>query len=137
MPTGYLPVGDNIAHLNPLGGQGMSVAAVHAEILRDKLTTRAEDGSGLRGLSEEFVRDAVAASSAAWRIVTMRDLQHPSTKGKRPDNFERMRKIMRGIDRLVFEDADIHHLTLKVRNMIADPDDLRTSEIVERALASA
>ena len=137
MPEGYLPVGDNIAHLNPLGGQGMSVAAVHAEILRERLTARTDNGSGLEGFSKEFVRDAVNASAAAWRIVTMRDLQHPSTKGKRPENFEEMRNIMRGIDRLVLEDADIHHLTLKVRNMIAEPSVLRAPEMVERALAVA
>ena len=83
------------------------------------------------------MRDAVAESAAAWRIMTMRDLQHPATKGKRPDNFDQVRRIMRGIERLAFEDAEIHHLTLKVRDMVADSGDLRTPEIIERALAVA
>ena len=137
MPAGYFPVGDNIAHLNPLGGQGMSVAAVHAEILADRLSARAGNGAGLDGFAEEFVRDAVAESAAAWRIMTMRDLQNPATKGKRPENFDEIRRIMRGIEKLAFEDAEIHHLTLKVRNMVADPGALRTPEIIERALAAA
>lgn len=137
MPSGYFPVGDNIAHLNPLGGQGMSVAAVHAEILHDRLTARAENGTGLEGFAEEFAGDAVAASAAAWRIMTMRDLRNPATRGPRPENFEQLRKIMRGLERLAFEDAEIHHLTLKVRNMVADPSELGTPEIIERALAAA
>ena len=136
-PTGYFPVGDLIAHLNPMGGQGMSVAALHADIIRNLLTERVQKGTTLEDITKTFAKEAVAVSSEAWRIFTMRDLQHPSTKGKRPENFDQIRKIMRGIDKLVYEDSDIHHLTLKVRNMLAEPSALRSPEIVERALAVA
>jgi 2-polyprenyl-6-methoxyphenol hydroxylase-like FAD-dependent oxidoreductase len=137
LPAGYLPVGDLIAHLNPMGGQGMSVAALHADLIRALLTERVNDGLSLNDLSRRFAEKAVAISSEAWRIFAMRDLQHPSTKGKRPDNFDQIKKIMRGIDRLIYDDPDIHHLTLKVRNMLAEPSTLRAPEIVKRALAIA
>ena len=63
LPGGYIPVGDVVAHLNPLGGQGMSVAAVHADILRKHLEMRAEKRTGPEEFSQAFVEEAVAVSA--------------------------------------------------------------------------
>jgi hypothetical protein len=37
----------------------------------------------------------------------------------------------------IIDDAHRHRLTLRVRNMMADPDELRKPEIVQRAWAAA
>lgn len=65
--TGLLPVGDAVASLNPLFGQGMSVATWQAEGLADALT----DSTDLADLTVRHHRLAGAAVRAAWTLAAL------------------------------------------------------------------
>lgn len=51
LPQGLLPFGDAICSFNPIYGQGMSVVALEAEVLKKLLTAQSD---GLAGLAAAF-----------------------------------------------------------------------------------
>lgn len=64
--TGVVAVGDALCGLNPLYGQGISVAAWEAALLRDLL----HQGSSGAELTGAYHRAAAQAVSAAWSLMT-------------------------------------------------------------------
>ncbi|TFV66833.1 hypothetical protein E4P40_24995 [Blastococcus sp. CT_GayMR20] len=63
--TGVLPLGDAVGSLNPLFGQGISVAAWQAAGLEEA----ARDSGSLRQLTRRHLRHAAAACAAAWALM--------------------------------------------------------------------
>jgi len=71
--TGFLPIGDAVASLNPLFGQGMSVAAWQAGILSGVL----EGPAGtVAQLTESFLRQAARPCQTAWDLGEI--VNHPT-----------------------------------------------------------
>ncbi len=66
-PPGLLPIGDAVASLNPLFGQGVSVAAWQAAELGDLLSAAGPERS-LAALTVEFHARAARACQAAWSL---------------------------------------------------------------------
>jgi hypothetical protein len=77
-PDGVLAIGDAQCALNPAYGQGMSVAAVEAEVLRDSLA------AGLDRVPERYFRAAAKEIAAPWDMATGSDLRFPHVAGARP-----------------------------------------------------
>jgi 2-polyprenyl-6-methoxyphenol hydroxylase-like FAD-dependent oxidoreductase len=78
LPKGLLVTGDAIASFNPLYGQGMTVAALEATVLRDCL------GEGRAGLERRFLRAASKHIDHAWQMAIGSDLALPEVDGERP-----------------------------------------------------
>jgi hypothetical protein len=64
--------------LNPVYGQGMTIAAIEAEILRDCL------GRGDQDLARRFFRESAKKVQTAWRTAVGSDLALPQVPGRRP-----------------------------------------------------
>jgi 2-polyprenyl-6-methoxyphenol hydroxylase-like FAD-dependent oxidoreductase len=77
-PAGLLVFGDAICSFNPIYGQGMTIAAIEAEILRDCLSRGACD------LAPRFYRQSAKAIRTAWRTAVSSDLALPQVPGRRP-----------------------------------------------------
>jgi 2-polyprenyl-6-methoxyphenol hydroxylase-like FAD-dependent oxidoreductase len=79
--AGLLATGDAFCAFNPLYGQGMSVAASCAGLLRAAL----ERGDGARAdFTTRFFREQAAFVAQPWRLATGADFIWPGTDGKRP-----------------------------------------------------
>ncbi|OBI72307.1 FAD-dependent oxidoreductase [Mycobacterium asiaticum] len=76
-PDGLIVMGDAMCTFNPLYGQGMSIAAIEAMILRDCLRDGGED------LPRRFFRRAAKEVGVAWRMAVSSDLALPQIAGKR------------------------------------------------------
>ena len=76
-PQGLLVVGDAISSFNPLYGQGMSVAALEAIVLRRCLE------QGERRLAHHFFRAAGKVVNPAWDMAVGGDLALPEVAGHR------------------------------------------------------
>jgi 2-polyprenyl-6-methoxyphenol hydroxylase-like FAD-dependent oxidoreductase len=65
--TGFLPVGDAVASLNPLLGQGISVAAWQSAQLAYLL----ESASSLPGITGQYLAATAGACRDAWALTTL------------------------------------------------------------------
>lgn len=75
-PPGLLPVGDAFCAFNPVYGQGITVAACEALLLRRALAR------GLRpGLEGRLLRQFSRLTALPWGIATGEDLRLPSSSG--------------------------------------------------------
>lgn len=87
-PEGLLVTGDAVCALNPVYGQGMTVAALEAVALRDVLRAGSDD------LARRFFQAAAKPIGDAWSFAVGGDLHMPSAlvPGHRP---LRMRAVQR------------------------------------------
>lgn len=70
-PAGLLVLGDALCSLDPIYGQGITVAALQAELLRDAL-------SAGRPVDRRLQRRLLAVTDLPWSIATGNDLRYPS-----------------------------------------------------------
>ncbi len=77
-PHGLLAFGDAVCSFNPMHGQGMTVAAIEATVLRDCLR------QGDRDLPRRFFRAAARSARVAWQTAVGSDLALPEVVGPRP-----------------------------------------------------
>ncbi len=77
LPDGLLVCGDAVCSLNPIYGQGMTVAALDAAALRDCLRRGGTD------LPRRYFRASAKTIGVAWQIVAGSDLIFPEVAGRR------------------------------------------------------
>jgi 2-polyprenyl-6-methoxyphenol hydroxylase-like FAD-dependent oxidoreductase len=134
-PFGLIPFGDTICRFNPIYGQGMSVAAKEACLLRDLLQAAAEAGEGLDSIPSEFLTQAQPIIDAPWATAVIPDFLDPLTEGERPPDLEVALQFGAALRRLAYEDGEIHRLMLEVQHMIKPRSILREPEIAARVMA--
>ena len=76
-PRGFIPIGDAVASFNPIYGQGMTVAALEATLLRDRIAAL---GGDLDQLPEAFQADLQAAVEFPYSMATGADSSYPETE---------------------------------------------------------
>jgi hypothetical protein len=116
-PRGLLPIADAICRFNPAYGQGMSVAAQEACLLRKLLERLAEDSDPIAGLAPAFFAEVPALLDTPWSVATF-DFINPNTRGQRPADFETRLKFRMALTRLAAEDPAVHLLTAEVQNLL-------------------
>ncbi|MFJ5036146.1 FAD-dependent oxidoreductase [Streptomyces sp. NPDC088560] len=80
-PDRLVCVGDAICTLNPVYGQGMTVAAVQVKALRGCLEKHRERGE-LAGMARKFQKSAARATRIPWIMATSSDLAWTSRKNR-------------------------------------------------------
>ncbi|OBJ85808.1 NAD(P)/FAD-dependent oxidoreductase [Mycobacterium sp. 1245852.3] len=88
IPEGLLVFGDAICSFNPIYGQGITVAALEAEALRDCLR------NGNRNVARRFYRESAKKIQVAWRTAVSSDLALPQVPGRRPLSVRAMNSYM-------------------------------------------
>src|SRR5262249_11775056 len=133
-PRGLLPIGDAICRFNPVYGQGMSVAALEACLLRRLLEKPGEEGDPIAARAATFFAELHAAIGTPWSDA-MIDLAFPDTRGQRPADFETTFKFGIALTRLAAEDPAVHKLTAEVQNLLSPRSVYRDPALVQRVLA--
>nr|WP_063779346.1 hypothetical protein [Kibdelosporangium sp. MJ126-NF4]CEL19916.1 Gll1952 protein [Kibdelosporangium sp. MJ126-NF4]CTQ97140.1 Gll1952 protein [Kibdelosporangium sp. MJ126-NF4] len=82
-PARLISVGDAVASFNPVYGQGMSSAALHASALSDYLRS----GPDLDEPAFRFFQLQRVVVDAAWQISTSADLARPDVHGPYPRGY--------------------------------------------------
>jgi 2-polyprenyl-6-methoxyphenol hydroxylase-like FAD-dependent oxidoreductase len=80
LPVGLFVLGDAVCTLNPVYGQGMSLAALGAELLGEVLD-RAPD---LAVATARFARAYARRLFFPWTVATSEDFRFATTRGRRP-----------------------------------------------------
>ena len=118
LPERLVPIGDSITSFNPTFGQGMSVAAKHAVVLRRALAARRSSGKALDGLAADYLPDAMEASAQAWSVASAVDLEYSQTIGTRPPDYDKSLAWMEAMRRAVLRHPEVHKLRFEIGNMI-------------------
>jgi 2-polyprenyl-6-methoxyphenol hydroxylase-like FAD-dependent oxidoreductase len=132
-PLGLLPFGDAVCRFNPVYGQGMSVAAQEATMLRDLLegtSTKADQGAQL---SASYFAGIPALLEVPWSVAAL-DLVYPQTTGPRPPDFERTLKFREALMRLASCDADVHRLFFEVNQLVKPAGAYRDPALQQRIM---
>jgi flavin-dependent dehydrogenase len=127
-PAGILPIGDGICSLDPAFGQGMTVAALEAEILSRCLREELRD----EALRRAYLRAVDTCVDAPWTVCCAENFKYPQTTGPRPLSFRVARRYMD----LLTNSGDPAALTqvYRVLTLTAPPRVLLRPDIPLRAL---
>ena len=133
-PRGFLPIGDAICCFNPVYGQGMSVAALEACLLRRLLERLGGDSSPIAGVAPAFLAEVQTLIETPWSVAIL-DFAFPDTRGQRPADFETTLKFGIALTRLAAEDPAVHKLTVEVQHLLTPRSVYRDPALVQRVLA--
>jgi hypothetical protein len=117
-PRGLIPFGDAICCLNPVYGQGITVAVREANTLRRLLTTNAVKVDPLATLAQQFLTAAEALLEQPWTISAIPDFIYPQTRGERPDDLEYRLNAQFALTRIATRDSSIWELLCEVRHLL-------------------
>jgi flavin-dependent dehydrogenase len=135
---GFVAMGDAVYALNPVYGQGMTLAAIASKLLDQCLTQQAQQavGSEFSGMAEKFQKQLSKELVAPWQVATNEDMRWPDTEGKQELDsvskfigryFELVMKAMPHSDKVT--DAFFH-----VQHMIAPPTLLMRPDILANVI---
>ena len=134
MPGRLLVIGDSLCAFNPAYGQGMTVAAMEAEVLRGLLASCRSSADLPRVIARG--QKAIAAKvKAPWMLTTGSDLRYPTTVGAKQTAVDRL--VYRYLDRVLARVADdpvVNAAFLRVLNMIDQPQALFGPRLAARVL---
>jgi 2-polyprenyl-6-methoxyphenol hydroxylase-like FAD-dependent oxidoreductase len=136
-PRGLLPLGDAICRFNPVWGQGMSVAAQEAVVLRNLLDRASHRGDGdpLARLAPAFFAEVAELIETPWSSAAIPDFAYPKTIGERPPDLESRLEFARALNQLAAEDAAVHRLMTEVQHLLKTNSALREPTLVARVEA--
>ena len=131
-PRGLLPFGDSICRFNPVYGQGMSVAAQEARLLRELIERSAAEPDPLARLAPVFFAESASLIDTPWALAATPDLAHPKTEGQRPEDLDQALEFTEGLFQLAFQDAAVHKLLFEVLHLLKPQSVFRDPDLVER-----
>jgi 2-polyprenyl-6-methoxyphenol hydroxylase-like FAD-dependent oxidoreductase len=133
-PRGLLPIADAICRFNPVYGQGMSVAAQEACLLRRILEASRNEDDPIAAMAPSFFADVQPLIETPWSVA-MLDFAFPDTSGKRPADFETTLKFGAALIRLAAEDPAVHKLTAEVQNLLKPRSVYLEPALMQRVIA--
>jgi flavin-dependent dehydrogenase len=134
-PRGLLPTGDAICCLNPVYGQGITVAVQEANILRRLLSTNALEPDPLATLAQAFLAEDESLIQGPWAISAVPGFIYPQTRGERPEDLEDRLKSQAALARLATCDPAVCELFAEVRHLLKPLSALDDPELVRRVEA--
>lgn len=127
-PVGLLVIGDALCTLNPLHGQGMTMAALQALALRDCL----RDG-GDRDLPRRFFTAAADHLRGIWTMNAAAD-RAPSTDRPQPLRRRFRTWVATSALKAAADDTAVAERLVRVRNLVDPPARLRDPALLWRIL---
>ncbi|MEW2382659.1 FAD-dependent oxidoreductase [Micromonospora sp. NPDC047707] len=129
-PAGLVSVGDAVASFNPVYGQGMTTAALHAACVSMYLRSNPDLGVPAR----QFFDLQKVVVDAAWSISTSADLALPHVDWPHPRGYRISRWISRQIVDATVTDVKIARRFNKVVYLREHPRSLATPGVILGAL---
>jgi 2-polyprenyl-6-methoxyphenol hydroxylase-like FAD-dependent oxidoreductase len=127
-PDGLLVMADAICSFNPIYGQGMTVAALEALLLRGLIR------EGTDGLARRFFSRAARIVDDPWAISVGTDLQFPEIQGRRTLQIRFVNAYLARLYPAATTDPVLGAAFLRVINLIDPPARLLAPNIVLRVL---
>jgi 2-polyprenyl-6-methoxyphenol hydroxylase-like FAD-dependent oxidoreductase len=134
LPARLVSVGDAVASFNPVYGQGISSAALHASCLSEYLA----GDPAFAGPAADFFALQQVVVDAAWTISAGGDAARlDAIEGADvPEDVQRQRWAMDQLIRATLVDETVAHAFSSVAFMLAHPFTLGDPALVEKAVAA-
>ncbi|MFE0171173.1 NAD(P)/FAD-dependent oxidoreductase [Streptomyces sp. NPDC059002] len=134
-PQRLLAVGDSVCVFNPVFGQGLTVAALEADLLHRTLARRRARTQGLDGLSRAYQRGVARILRAPWTLSSNSDLMwHPSHQ---PLSARFAHWYNGHLFEVAVRDARVWRRFVRVINMVSPPTILFHPTVLAKVLAQA
>lgn len=131
LPDGFVSMGDALCAFNPVYGQGMTVAAVEATILRECLQHSRGD------LPRRFYRQAARFLDVPWDMAAGGDLSIPTVVGKRTIKTRILNAYVGRILRAAESDAEVGLAFHRSVNLVRSPLSLFAPRVLGAALRTS
>jgi 2-polyprenyl-6-methoxyphenol hydroxylase-like FAD-dependent oxidoreductase len=119
-PEGLIVLGDALCSFNPVFGQGMSVAAMSANILDESLREQSRLSPGrLTAVNKLYFQKVRKLIDIAWRAAITEDFRFPQAIGKRPAYTKLLNWYMGHLFELASVDARVCLQVILVQNLVA------------------
>ncbi|TDD62487.1 FAD-dependent oxidoreductase [Kribbella antibiotica] len=133
IPAGLFVAGDAVASFNPIYGQGMTSATLHASCLSAYLSSDPD----LSQPARSYFSDVNVVVDVAWQLSTLADLALPHVDGPYPRGY----KLTKWFSGLIFaataKDDDLNVQFNRVTTMLDHPTALARPQFILRALRFA
>ncbi len=131
---GFVAMGDAVYALNPVYGQGMTLAAIASQLLDQCLIEQAENESenGFSGMAKKFQTQLAKELVAPWQTATNEDMRWPETEGKQ--ELDAASKFIGRYFNMVLKtmphSVKVTNTFYQVQHMIAEPTILMRPDIL-------
>ena len=126
-PEGLVVLGDAICSFNPVYGQGMTVAALQAQALRDCLR------EGTTNLARRYFRAAAKPIGVAWQFAVGADLSLPEVEGHRSLAVRLSNKYVDRLQTAAESDIEVSEQLTRVVSLLDPPATLLHPKMLLRA----
>jgi hypothetical protein len=130
-PDGLLVVGDAVCSFNPIYGQGMSVAAVQALVVRRYLAR------GVEPQPRRVFRGLARVVEVPWDIAVGGDLVFPGVQGRRTTKVRLVNAYLSRLHAAATHDADLASAFVRVAGLVAPPRSLLRPGVAVRVLRAS
>ncbi|MBV6624824.1 MAG: monooxygenase [Rivularia sp. (in: Bacteria)] len=131
LPDGFVTLGDAVCALCPVYGQGMTVSALSAMVLKDCLK---ED----KLIPHQFQKKLAKSNNYHWMLATGSDSRFPTTAGR--SNPSPISKILGWYNQRLMEtinqDADLYSLFIEISHLLKSPLALYHPRVFLKVLSS-
>jgi 2-polyprenyl-6-methoxyphenol hydroxylase-like FAD-dependent oxidoreductase len=127
-PAGFLAAGDAVCSFNPIYGQGMTVAAIEARILQERLR------SGGLPSARAWFGDIADVIDVAWRLAIGSDLAVEAVGGRRPLSVRLLNRYITLVQAAAADDPRLTERLVRVLGMIDPPTRLLRPTTIAAAL---
>ncbi len=133
-PDNFLVTGDAASAFNPIYAQGMTTAALGAEVLEECL----RESDDLTGLSKRFQKKLAKANAASWLLATGEDFRVRGVEGGKATFATRLtHRYMDRVLALSLHDIEVRQTFLEVFHMLKAPTALFGPDIALKVLREA
>ena len=130
-PTGLLAAGDAVCSFNPIYGQGMSVAAIEARLLQERLR------SGGLPSARAWFGDIAGVIDVAWDLAIGSDLAVDVVEGGRPLTVRILNRYLARLQAAAVDDPRLTERLVRVLGMIDPPSRLLRPTTIAPVLRGA
>ena len=129
LPDGYAVVGDAVCSLDPIYGQGMTIAALQADALGRHLARRT------RLRPRRYQCEIARIIRPAWEMAAGADLQFPAVPGRRTRTQRILAAYVTRLHAAAAHDPELSRAFMRVSGLVDPPPALLRPRIVTRVLA--
>jgi len=116
LPSRFIMIGDSYCRFDPLYGQGMTVAAMEAELLRKELG-RLSTGAALDTAVRSYWAKLPKLTNGPWEMALIEAYRHPGIKGKRPIGIGMKQWLTQKIYKTSAHDHSVYLQLAQVMNL--------------------